>query len=176
MSAWGRPERGTLEPVRRRELNGGWDSRPDRLRGVRPRRQSLPQSPSAAPARTRCTELEPSSANKPLVEVLGRDRGLGAAGARRSAHRKKRAALAAAGHLFQDGSRHEWLAGEPELDLIATMDDATGEIYSAFRVAEEGTASSLRSLVVVPRPVLVGSTPTAAALPPCRRRSSPITS
>jgi hypothetical protein len=44
------------------------------------------------------------------------------------------------------------------------MDDATGEIYSAFRVAEEGTASGLRSLVEVPRPVLVGSTPTAAAI------------
>jgi hypothetical protein len=53
-------------------------------------------------------------------------------------------ALAKAG----DGSQHEWLAGQPELDLIpgsspgTTLDDATSEIYSAFLVEEEGTASS----------------------------------
>ncbi|MDB5479444.1 MAG: transposase, partial [Caulobacteraceae bacterium] len=32
--------------------------------------------------------------------------------------------------VFQDGSTHEWLAGRPPLDLIATMDDATSEVYS----------------------------------------------
>ena len=41
-----------------------------------------------------------------------------------------------------DGSRYEWLAGQPPLDLIVTLDDATSEIYSAFLVAEEGTAST----------------------------------
>ena len=41
--------------------------------------------------------------------------------------------------VHQDGSRHEWLAGQPPLDLIFTMDDATSEIYSAFFVEEEGT-------------------------------------
>jgi hypothetical protein len=50
--------------------------------------------------------------------------------------------------LFQDGSRHEWLAGQP-LDLVVTMDDATAEVYSAFLVAEEGTFSSLRGLAEV---------------------------
>ncbi len=44
--------------------------------------------------------------------------------------------------LHQDGSRHEWLPGQPALDLIVTLDDATGEIYSAFLVAEEGTHSA----------------------------------
>jgi hypothetical protein len=34
--------------------------------------------------------------------------------------------------LHQDGSRYEWLEGRPELDLIATLDDATSEMYSAF--------------------------------------------
>jgi hypothetical protein len=51
--------------------------------------------------------------------------------------------------LHQDGSRHEWIAGLPALDLIVTMDDATSEIYSAFLVAEEGTASSFRALTEV---------------------------
>ena len=48
--------------------------------------------------------------------------------------------------LHQDGSRHAWLEGEPPLDLIVTMDDATGAIYSAFLVEEEGTASTFRGL------------------------------
>jgi hypothetical protein len=48
--------------------------------------------------------------------------------------------------LHQDGSRHEWLNGQPAFDLIVTLDDATGEIYSAFLVAEEGTHSTMRAL------------------------------
>ena len=48
--------------------------------------------------------------------------------------------------LHQDGSRHAWLEGQAPLDLIVTMDDATGAIYSAFLVAEEGTASTFRAL------------------------------
>jgi hypothetical protein len=49
--------------------------------------------------------------------------------------------------LHQDGSRHLWLpALGRQIDLIVTLDDATSEIYSAFLVDEEGTASSLRGL------------------------------
>lgn len=48
--------------------------------------------------------------------------------------------------LHQDGSRHVWLAGQPALDLIVTLDDATSAIYSAFLVAEEGIASSFQAL------------------------------
>jgi len=51
--------------------------------------------------------------------------------------------------LHQDGSRHAWLAGQPALDLIVTMDDATSAVYSAFLVEEEGTASSLRACLEV---------------------------
>ena len=66
---------------------------------------------------------------------------------RRGGHRRKRARRALPGMMVhQDGSRHEWLAGQPPLDLIVTMDDATSEIYSAFFVEEEGTMSSLRAL------------------------------
>jgi hypothetical protein len=50
--------------------------------------------------------------------------------------------------LHQDGSRHEWLEGQA-LDLIVTLDDATGAIYSAFLVEEEGTASTFRALTEV---------------------------
>ena len=48
--------------------------------------------------------------------------------------------------LHQDGSRHAWLEGQPALDLIVTLDDATGAIYSAFLVKEQGTASTFRAL------------------------------
>ena len=69
---------------------------------------------------------------------------------RRGAHRRKRPRRPLPGMmLHQDGSRHEWLAGLPALDLIVTLDDATGAIYSAFLVEEEGTASTFRALTEV---------------------------
>lgn len=77
-------------------------------------------------------------------------RGLLERAKRRGAHRRKRPRRPLRGMmLHQDGSRHEWIAGLPALDLIVTMDDATSEIYSAFLVAEEGTASSFRALAEV---------------------------
>ena len=39
--------------------------------------------------------------------------------------------------------------GPMALDLIVTMDDATGTIYSAFLVEEEGTVSTFRALLEV---------------------------
>jgi len=66
---------------------------------------------------------------------------------RKGAHRRKRERRPLPGMmLHQDGSRHEWLEGQPPLDLIVTLDDATGEIYSAFLIEEEGTASTFRAL------------------------------
>jgi hypothetical protein len=53
--------------------------------------------------------------------------------------------------LHQDGSREFWLAGQPMLDLIVSMDDATSEIYSAFLVEEEGTMSTFQGLLEVTR-------------------------
>jgi len=63
-------------------------------------------------------------------------------------HRKCRARRPLPGMLlFQDGSSYRWLpALGRDLDLIATMDDATGEVYSGFLVEEEGTWSSFRGL------------------------------
>jgi hypothetical protein len=64
---------------------------------------------------------------------------------KRSAHRKKRPRRPVPGMmLHQDGSRHAWLEGQRQLDLIVTMDDATSEILSMFLVEEEGTASTFR--------------------------------
>ncbi len=65
----------------------------------------------------------------------------------RGAHRRKRPRRPLPGMmLHQDGSRHVWLSGQPALDLIVTLDDATSTIYSAFLVEEEGTGSTFRAL------------------------------
>ena len=66
---------------------------------------------------------------------------------RRGAHRRKRERKPWEGMmLHQDGSRHAWPKGQPEMDLIVTMDDAASRLYSAFLIEEEGTMSSLQGL------------------------------
>ena len=66
----------------------------------------------------------------------------------RSAHRKKRPRRPMVGMLLhQDASTHAWLPGAiGKHDLVVTMEDATSELYSAFLVDEEGTASSMRGV------------------------------
>lgn len=65
---------------------------------------------------------------------------------KRGTHRRKRERKPLPGMmLHQDGSTHEWVAGQ-QWDLIITLDDATSELYSAFFVEEEGTWSSFRGL------------------------------
>jgi transposase len=76
--------------------------------------------------------------------------GLLKAAPRRGAHRRKRPRKPLPGMmLHQDGSRHVWVNGLPAMDLIATLDDATSRIYSAFLVPEEGTASTFQALLEV---------------------------
>ena len=67
---------------------------------------------------------------------------------RRGRHRKKRPRRPLPGMLlFQDGSTHRWIGTlDHELDLVVTLDDATGTIYSALLVEQEGTMSSLLGL------------------------------
>jgi hypothetical protein len=67
---------------------------------------------------------------------------------RGGAHRKKRERRPLPGMLlFQDGSTHRWLGAlDHDLDLVVTLDDATGAIYSAILVDEEGTLSSFQGL------------------------------
>lgn len=70
---------------------------------------------------------------------------------RRGAHRRKRLRKPLPGMmLHQDGSPYRWIPRlDRSFDLIATLDDATGALYSAFLVDEEGTFSSLRGLAAV---------------------------
>lgn len=74
--------------------------------------------------------------------------GLVARAKRRGAHRKKRIRRPMPGMLlFQDGSTHRWITAlGRDLDLVVTLDDATGEIYSAILVEQEGTLSSFLGL------------------------------
>lgn len=84
-----------------------------------------------------------------FVRLALQSRGLIAKAKRRGAHRRKRERKPLIGMmLHQDGSRHEWLEGQRH-DLIVTLDDATGAIYSALLVAEEGTMSSFLGVAEV---------------------------
>lgn len=67
---------------------------------------------------------------------------------RRGKHRKKRPRRPMPGMLlFQDGSQHRWIGAlGHDLDLVVTLDDATGWIYSAILVEQEGTMSSFLGL------------------------------
>ena len=77
-----------------------------------------------------------------FVRLALQREGLVAKAKRRGAHRRKRERKPLIGMmLHQDGSRYEWLLGQQH-DLIVTLDDATGAIYSAFLVDEEDTMSS----------------------------------
>ncbi len=67
-------------------------------------------------------------------------------GKRKGRHRKRRPRKPMVGMMIhQDGSSHEGVAGQV-WDLIVTLDDATGAVYSGFFVEEEGTLSSFRGL------------------------------
>lgn len=69
-----------------------------------------------------------------------------AKGRRRGPHRELRERKGQEGEMIhQDGSAHMWVPGQT-WDLIVTMDDATGRIYSAFFCAQEGTWSSMRGV------------------------------
>lgn len=84
-----------------------------------------------------------------FVRLALQREGVVAKAKRRGAHRRKRERKPLPGMmLHQDGSRHEWLTGQQH-DLIVTLDDATGAIYSAFLVDEENTMSSFAAVAEV---------------------------
>ena len=84
-----------------------------------------------------------------FVRLALQREGVVAKAKRRGAHRRKRERKPLIGMmLHQDGSRHEWLRGQQH-DLIVTLDDATGAIYSAFLVDEEDTMSSFAGVAEV---------------------------
>jgi transposase len=84
-----------------------------------------------------------------FVRLVLQREGVVAKAKRRGAHRRKRERKPLIGMmLHQDGSRHAWLLGQQH-DLIVTLDDATGAIYSAFLVDEEDTMSSFMGVAEV---------------------------
>lgn len=93
-----------------------------------------------------------------FVRLTLQREGVVAKAKRRGAHRRKRERKPLVGMmLHQDGSRYEWLAGQQH-DLIVTLEDATGAIYSAFLVEEEDTMSSFAGVAeVIPRHGLFNS-------------------
>jgi transposase len=81
------------------------------------------------------------------TKALLQSRGLITRSPQKGGHRTRRERRAMRGMmLFQDGSTHEWLLGQANIDLIVTLDDATSEITSMFFVAQEGTVSTLRGI------------------------------
>ena len=80
------------------------------------------------------------------VKKCLQEAGLVARGRRRGPHRELRERRGQEGEMIhQDASTHQWVSGKV-WDLVVTMDDATGRIYSAFFVAQEGTQSSFRGV------------------------------
>lgn len=71
---------------------------------------------------------------------------------RRGTYRRARERRPMRGMLIHmDGSTHPWISGLPSRDLIATLDDATGEILDLRFVLQEGTMSTFAALDVVLR-------------------------
>jgi transposase len=94
-----------------------------------------------------CAEHPGFNLSYTWTKTVLQQRGLVPVSSKRSAHRKKRVRRPLPGMmLFQDGSRYVWLGGQPPLDLIVTMDDATSEIFSIVLVEEEGTVSAFWGL------------------------------
>lgn len=65
----------------------------------------------------------------------------------RGRYRRKRERRPMVGMLVHlDGSRHTWIPGLPQRDLIVALDDADGRILYARFVPEEGTLSTMEAL------------------------------
>ncbi len=79
---------------------------------------------------------------------------------RRGAHRRKRERKPCAGMmLHQDASRFAWLAGQPPLDLVVTMDDATRRGLETHEIAAlpQRRPTLTAAARGVPSPVRVGT-------------------
>ena len=74
------------------------------------------------------------------------EEGLLAKHSRHASHRKKRERRPMSGMLLHlDGSTHAWLGEHhPNFDLLAVVDDATSEVYSARFVSQEGTRTCMQ--------------------------------
>jgi len=90
--------------------------------------------------------MEPASYT--TIKALLQTEGLMPRCARHTHHRKRRERRPMKGMLLHlDGSTHAWLGQEhPNFDLLAVLDDATSEVYSAMFVAQEGTQTCMQVL------------------------------
>ncbi len=81
------------------------------------------------------------------VKGLLQGAGLVAKDRPRKKHRRKRERKPLTGMMLHiDGSEHQWFGDERWHDLIAIMDDATGEMYEAQLVDEESTRSCMEGI------------------------------
>lgn len=81
------------------------------------------------------------------IKTALQEAGLVAKAAKRGAHRKRRPRRPLAGMLLHvDGSKHAWLPGRGQQDLIVVFDDASSEVYYAQLVREESTATVMAAL------------------------------
>ena len=78
--------------------------------------------------------------------------GLVARARKRGPHRRRRERRPLPGMLLHlDASRHAWLPGAVQQDLVSVSDDATNEVYYAALVPEENTRTVLAALREVVR-------------------------
>ena len=92
------------------------------------------------------TERHGGARSYSWVKACLQEAGAVARGRRRGPHRELRERRGQEGEMIhQDAGTHAWVLGKV-WDLVVTMDDATGRIYSAFFVAQEGRWSSMRGL------------------------------
>jgi len=95
----------------------------------------------------RVTERHGVKASYTWMRTILQARGLAEKAPGRGQYRRKRERRAMRGMLLHlDGSRHEWIAGQPMQDLNVVLDDADGRILFARFVPEEGTRSTLEAL------------------------------
>ncbi len=81
------------------------------------------------------------------ARIVLQEAGLAEKAPGRGKYRRKRARRPLVGMLLHlDGSRHQWIEGVPEWDLIVVLDDADGRILFAYFFEEEGTVSTLLAL------------------------------
>jgi len=90
---------------------------------------------------------------------------------RRRAHRKKRPRRPLPGMLLMhDGSTHRWIPGlDRDLDLIVTLDDATGALYSAWACGRR-----LRGMACLERFTPIGAATTSKPARPAARSTTSI--
>lgn len=84
------------------------------------------------------------------VKELLQEAGLAEKAAGRGKYRRLRERRPMRGMLLHlDASTHEWLEGQPAMDLNVVLDDADGRILHAAFVPQEGTHSTLKALAHV---------------------------